>query len=125
MSSLKSVAAPTVLVVEDEDSIRMLVQYSLESRGYRVLVAGDGAKALQLAEDYAHSIDILITDLLLPGLGGTQLAQKIHATRPSTKILLMSGNAEPLPEIENGSMQMLPKPFSQSQLLDTVKSILK
>jgi two-component system cell cycle sensor histidine kinase/response regulator CckA len=116
----------TVLVVEDEDSIRMLIQYSLENRGFRVLVARDGLEAMQLAKEHEGIIDILVTDLVMPGLSGTELVEKLHALRPYMKIVLISGNTDPSPLLgEHPDISMLAKPFSPSQLVDMVQNISK
>jgi CheY-like chemotaxis protein len=118
----QTVLGKTVLVVEDEDSIRLLVQYALESRGYTVLCAGDGTQALKLDKDHPGPIDILVTDLIMPGLSGTELVEKIQASRPDLKILFITGNAESLP-VDNPAMRLLAKPFSPSQLLDALQAI--
>lgn len=121
---LNHATASTVLVVEDEDSIRMLVQYSLESRGYKVLTACDGLEALTVAKEYKGVIDLLITDFTMPGITGAELVDQILSLRPYIKILLISGNSDTV-SIRNGcpSINVLFKPFSPSQLLDKVGSL--
>jgi PAS domain S-box-containing protein len=79
-----------VLVAEDEDTIRTLVRHLLESKGYKVLVARDGHEALALCEKH-HHIDLLLTDVKMPKMGGRELAEKAMPLHPEIRVLLMSG----------------------------------
>lgn len=81
----------TVLVVEDEEDIRNLVVHVLEERGMTVLNAGDGNEALAVAEMYDGDVDILVTDIVMPGLNGVKLAELLQAVRPSVQVIFMSG----------------------------------
>jgi signal transduction histidine kinase/ActR/RegA family two-component response regulator len=81
----------TILLAEDDDDLRNLVRLTLESLGYSVLVACDGFEALEIEADYDGQIDLLLSDVVMPNLGGIELASALRETRPDTSILLMSG----------------------------------
>ncbi len=115
----------TVLVVEDEEVIRSLVQHVLEADGYRVLVAHDGEEAVAVAE--AHDVELLLTDLSMPKLGGRELAEHLRTANPGLKVLYMSGYAESgilsdgvLPPVTG----FLEKPFTPTELKATVRALL-
>jgi len=84
----------TVLLVEDEDSVRALAERILLRGGYRVLEARGGGEALLICERHSEPIDVLLTDLVMPQLSGTELAERIRRLRPDIKILYMSGYAD-------------------------------
>jgi DNA-binding response OmpR family regulator len=81
----------TVLLVEDEELVRQLAGRVLRTAGYRVLIAGDGQAALALAEQTPETIDLLLTDVVLPQLSGRQLAERLLLLRPQLRVLFMSG----------------------------------
>jgi PAS domain S-box-containing protein len=117
----------TVLVVEDEDGIRDVARRILERRGYEVLTAPGGTEALELLGAHDAPIDLLITDVIMPRMMGPELAAEIAALRPSTRIIYMSGYAQPLV----GSAQGVPadtilieKPFTEHALLMKVREAL-
>ncbi|HET6870825.1 MAG TPA: ATP-binding protein, partial [Solirubrobacteraceae bacterium] len=117
----------TVLVVEDEAGIRDVARRILERRGYEVLTAPGGTEALALLGSHDAPIDLLITDVIMPRMMGPELAGKIAALRPSTRIIYMSGYAQPLV----GSAQGVPadtilieKPFTEHALLVKVREAL-
>src|SRR5437879_6376772 len=84
-------SSPTVLVVEDESSIRAIIKLSLEMKGYRVLSASEGAEALQLAEQHPGPIDLVITDILLPGMSGSDVVRALLTRRPGLHVIYISG----------------------------------
>src|SRR5580700_2750344 len=84
----------TVLLVEDEESVRELVRLTLASRGYQVLEAENGESGLRIAESFKEHIDILITDVVMPGIGGRELARKLLLLRPGVSVLYLSGYTE-------------------------------
>ena len=81
----------TILVVEDDPAIRMLVEEILSGAGYKVLVAGTGDRAIQLANEHEGVIHLLLTDVVLPNMGGKEIAGRIALVRPEIKVLFMSG----------------------------------
>jgi signal transduction histidine kinase/ActR/RegA family two-component response regulator len=117
----------TVLLVEDEAAVRKLVSEVLRSAGYQVLSADDGQMAQDLAEGYAEPIHLLLTDMIMPKVGGSAVASRLSRSRPGIRILYMSGFTEDA-VIRNGSLcdsaAFLPKPFSPSQLLSLVRKLL-
>jgi len=84
----------TILLVEDEDALRAATCEFLESKGYRVLPAANAAEALRIAKNYQQEIHLLMTDLVMPGLGGLELAEKLMKVRPATRVVYMSGYTE-------------------------------
>jgi PAS domain S-box-containing protein len=117
----------TVLVVEDQDGIRDIVRESLRRNGYKVLIANDGDEALQMAAAYPDPIHLLITDLVMPNIGGRELAQRLTPLRPAMKVLFMSGYSEQSAfEIEatSQSATVLQKPFSLDALARNVRRVL-
>jgi len=117
----------TVLLVEDEDSVRQLVRETLQSRGYRVLEASNGNAALSLAASQSEPIHLVITDVVMPGLSGHELVQQLLPARPGTKVLYLSGYAEdafasPLPA--DGKKTFLQKPFTLQSLSRKVREVL-
>ena len=117
----------TVLLVEDEDSVRQLVRETLESRGYRVLEAANGTDALALAAAHSDPIHLVITDVVMPGLNGHELVQQLQPTRPGLKVLYLSGYAQdafPSTAAADSQKTFLQKPFTLQSLSRKVREIL-
>jgi two-component system cell cycle sensor histidine kinase/response regulator CckA len=117
----------TVLVVEDQDGIRDIVRESLRRNGYQVLIAVDGNEALQMASAYPDPIHLLVTDLVMPNIGGRELAQRLTPLRPNMKVLFMSGYSEHSAldiEATSQSAIVLQKPFSLDALARNVRRVL-
>ena len=115
-------ATSTILVVEDDAIVRMLIVDVLEELEFRVLEAADAEEALGIVQDLAVAIDLMMTDVGLPDMDGKQLATEVRELRPSLPILFASGYAENI-DVPPG-MQVIGKPFSIDQLRDKVKSML-
>ncbi|HET9517624.1 MAG TPA: response regulator [Actinoplanes sp.] len=117
----------TILLAEDEDGIREVVTRVLTGAGYHVLAAANGEEALAIAESHAGTIEVVLTDVVMPRLNGAELGQALQRTRPETPILYMSGYAAPL-MTEQGllppGVSVLSKPFTKTQLLDAVRATL-
>jgi nitrogen-specific signal transduction histidine kinase/CheY-like chemotaxis protein len=115
----------TILVVEDEQSVREIVRESLEASGYRLLEAANGAKALEIAERQA--IDLLVTDVVMPGFGGRELVERLRARRPELRALYMSGYTDDA-VVRHGVMaeavSFLQKPFTVEGLARKVREVL-
>jgi CheY-like chemotaxis protein len=117
----------TVLLVEDEDSLRTLVQGCLEKRGYTVVSASNGQEALNRAQRHQGTVHLLLTDVIMPGMSGRELADSLKRARPDVTILYMSGYTHDLVTqqgiLETGS-ELLQKPFSINSLLIRVRQTL-
>jgi CheY-like chemotaxis protein len=83
--------AGTILLAEDEASVRLLARRTLEAHGYRVLSCADGTEALRAAEAFGPGIDVLVSDVVMPGMSGPELARRLQRTRPDLRVLYMSG----------------------------------
>ncbi len=117
----------TILVVEDEDSLRALTQRILTRNGYQVLTAADGPAALARAADHPGPIDLLLTDVVMPRMLGHELAHQVLETRPGVRVIYMSGYAETVLTVHKTlppGVTLLSKPVSESALLGTVRQAL-
>jgi two-component system cell cycle sensor histidine kinase/response regulator CckA len=117
----------TILLVEDERAVRSLSRLVLEAHGYVVLEASDGLSALEVAERHNDKIDLLVTDLVMPKLGGRDLAKLLSESRPNLKVLLTSGYTDQL-AIESDELAIpvafLQKPFGPIKLAAKVREVL-
>lgn len=111
----------TVLVVDDEESIRLLVRQLLEDQGYRVLEAAGGLQAIDVSRQYGHPIDLLIADEVMPDLRGHELAERLREERPELSVLPMSTSRW---EPDSGKRPFLLKPFTSESLLRSVGETL-
>jgi signal transduction histidine kinase/ActR/RegA family two-component response regulator len=117
----------TVMVVEDEDGVRELMQAWLESHGYRVLTAGNGVEALQTSADFDGPIDLVVADMVMPAMGGPALVRKLKPLRPELKVMFMSGYADATPgdrDVLDEPTMFLQKPFALALLVDKVREAL-
>jgi two-component system cell cycle sensor histidine kinase/response regulator CckA len=115
---------PTVLLVEDEDGVRRLMHGYLEREGYQLLEASDPAEAELIAEVYTEPIHILVTDVMMPGMTGPQLADRLAPLRPEMKVLFVSGYRHDALEGCGQDLNVLSKPFPASELLRRVRMLL-
>jgi len=117
----------TVLIVEDEEAVRALAKTALARKGYRVLEAANGGEALLLCESERAPIHLLVTDVVMPSLGGADLARRLAPLRPDMKVLFISGYADQAAArhgtIEPGAAY-LEKPFSLDALARKVREVL-
>ena len=122
-----SPAHETILLVEDEGNLRRLAREYLELQGYRVLEAAEGSTAVQISKVHEGPIHLLLTDVIMPGMNGRELAQHISAARPETKVLYMSGYTENAIG-HNGTLDagiiLLQKPFTLPALKAKVREML-
>ncbi len=122
---LRQQGTETVLLVEDEDGVRALARTALQLHGYKVLECSDGAQALALCEQGNESIDILVTDVVMPGLGGVELARRFMQCYPAAKILFMSGYPDrDLTFAPDTASSYIQKPFSPHELTARVRALL-
>ncbi|MEG2795164.1 MAG: response regulator [Pseudomonas sp.] len=118
-----SATLSTILVVEDDAIVRMLIVDVLEELDYKVLEADGSEQALEILVDTARHIDLMMTDVGLPGMDGRELALEARKMRPELPILFASGYAESI-DVPDG-MHVIGKPFSIDELRDKVKGILE
>jgi CheY-like chemotaxis protein len=117
----------TLLVVEDEDALRDVAGRILSGAGYKVLAAECGAKALELAAGHEGAIDLLLSDVVMPGMLGKELAERLTGVRPKTRVLYMSGYAQPVLHSQgtlDPGVALLEKPFTADDLLTAVRKRL-
>jgi CheY-like chemotaxis protein len=117
----------TVLLVEDEESVRQLVRETLATQGYRVLEAQNGEAGLAIAANNRDTIHLVITDVVMPGMSGHELAQQLVAARPEIKVLYLSGYTEDAfgeAGAAAASKAFLQKPFTLHSLSRKVREIL-
>jgi CheY-like chemotaxis protein len=117
----------TILVAEDDSRVQKLVKAVLERLGYSVRMCSSGAEALAVASQPQESLDLLITDVIMPGLSGADLAREIKAIRPGLKILFMSGYTNDLisrHSVLDEGLSFLAKPFSPEVLGRKVREVL-
>jgi CheY-like chemotaxis protein len=117
----------TVLLVEDEESVRAMTKTALALFGYNVLEARDGADALRICDSYAGPIPLLITDVVMPGMSGRQVAEAVGARRAEIKVLYCSGYTDDA-VLRHGVLKaeaaFLQKPFTATAIGNKVRAIL-
>lgn len=117
----------TVLIVEDEEGVRCIVQRILRAGGYTVLTASSGDEATQIASEYAHPIDLLISDVVMPVSGGRNVAERVTAVKPGIRVLFVSGYTDDA-VVRHGilldEVNFLQKPFSSTELAFKVREVL-
>jgi PAS domain S-box-containing protein len=117
----------TILLVEDEDPLRLVTSRMLRRNGYQVLLAADGPEALDAESDYGEPIALLITDVIMPNMSGKELAERILDRRPDIRELFISGYAHPvldaLGQIAGGAA-LVEKPYTEAALLTAIRQLL-
>jgi two-component system cell cycle sensor histidine kinase/response regulator CckA len=119
--------AGTILLVEDEDAVRAFSSRALRNKGYKVLEAASGDDALKLMTTDKPKIDLLVTDVMMPGMDGPALIKEIRKIIPDIKVVCISGYAEDTLRERIGNdpnIHFLPKPFSLKQLAGKVKELI-
>ena len=110
----------TILLADDEPAIRSLIEAALTAEGYRVLPAKNGFEALRVFDEHGADIDMLITDMRMPYIGGSELIAALQARRSTLKCLAISGYAVQGPP----GLTVLSKPFSRRELIESVQQLL-
>lgn len=114
----------TILLVEDEDQVRMLLQRVLGKRDYNVVVAGDGREGLEKGREIIGDIDLVVSDLIMPEMSGTELLRELRTLRADLPCLYMTGySKEDIDEPLDGA-DLIQKPFTPAQLLERIEEIL-
>jgi two-component system cell cycle sensor histidine kinase/response regulator CckA len=127
MDSETNVRHDTVLVVEDDETVRQLTSRVLRMNGFNVLEAADSGAALLLSEHHEGTIDLLITDVIMPRINGHELAKRLAQNRPNMAVIYMSGytdDTEVFVEIMKSEIIYLRKPFTPDVLLAEVRKAL-
>ncbi len=118
----------TILLVEDEDAVRQVTRLILSRNGYSVISASNGAHALEKSRRHSGKIDLMVSDMVMPGMNGRELAERMKAVRPELKIMFMSGYvADELLQSESGVREysFLQKPFSPETLLSKIQQTMQ
>jgi len=117
----------TILLVEDENFLRAIMRRALAQRGYSVIEATNGLEAIGMAAAQGTSIDLLVTDVIMPELGGRALAEQLRQTRPGLRVLFMSGYSAEAVQTHGmlaEDAELISKPFTPSQFLERVRAVL-
>jgi hypothetical protein len=131
-AAVESAPAPqrsteTVLLVEDEEILREIIQMALEDRGYTVLAAADGEAAIRLCEAHPGPIHLLITDLVMPGMSGRQVSESVTTRRSGIPVLFMSGytdDEQVRSGVRNTGQAFIQKPFTSATLAHKLQDVL-
>ena len=108
----------TILLVEDGPPLREMIREMLEAAGYTVLAAKSAPEAVRMVQQHDGPIDLLLTDVMMPGMSGPELVETLRALRPGLNVLLMSGAVDHGPAVADAAF--IQKPFTESMLLEKV-----
>jgi CheY-like chemotaxis protein len=116
----------TILVAEDSDLVRQLTREMLEVRGYRVLEAPNGKDALDICKTYQGPIHLTLSDVVMPGMTGRELAERVVEVRPGIKVLLMSGYTDEISKTSflQGDLHFIEKPFTSNSLAQKIREVM-
>jgi two-component system, cell cycle sensor histidine kinase and response regulator CckA len=117
----------TILLVEDEDAVRGVARKALERAGYRVLAVGNGAEALQVVEKRGPELDLVVSDVVMPGMSGPEMVQRVRQAYPALRVLYISGYTDEAVVrrgVAQGTAELLAKPFSPVELVQRVSTLL-
>ncbi len=120
-------AGEPILLVEDLLSVRTVMREWLARNGYRILEADSGETALKLTDSFHSSIDLLLTDVVMPAMSGRELARRVQVLRPEVRVLYTSGSTDDLIAhhgVLEAGLSFLQKPFTQQQLLQKLREVL-
>lgn len=116
----------TILLAEDDQSLRTVTRKTLQAAGYTVLEAGDGKEALKISREHVGDIDLLLTDLVMPEMGGSPLAQRLSVERTGIKVVFMSGYTAGYTALLLGMQKFfLTKPFTRDGLIEKIREALE
>lgn len=124
---LQSKGSRRILVVDDEDAVRLVLEKSLELLGYSTIGAENGAKAVEIFKTESSSIDLVVMDMIMPGIPGSELFYLLKEIKPDVKVLISSGYSSDQKTkqlLTDGALGLIQKPFSVEELLDKVKGLL-
>ena len=123
-SAARKNRAETVLLVEDEAFVRNAASEILQSAGYRVLMASNGMAAQRLYDEFGPKIDLLLTDMILPGENGGELAARMRRQNPGLRVLFVTGYADQIAVLKDAGEEYLLKPFCSEVLLRKVTELM-
>ena len=115
-------AQETILLVEDEPAVRTLFATALSRAGYKVFEARNGEEAVKLFEQHASEVDLLLTDMRMPFMGGAELAKELRSRKAGLKLICISGYPGSLHTLD--TTDFLAKPFSRDEMLRKVRDVL-
>ena len=118
----------TILVVDDEESIRGLCEEILGKYGYQVLTASDGETALNIYQEAKEKIDLIILDLIMPGMGGRKCLEELIKMNPEVKVLISSGNVigePPGAPLKTGAKRFIRKPYTLREMLQVIRDVME
>jgi two-component system cell cycle sensor histidine kinase/response regulator CckA len=119
----------SILIAEDDPAVRRVAERILASAGYTVTATGGGPEALELLDDDAHDVDLLLSDIVMPGMRGDDLARRAVAMRPGLHVLFMSGYSDEAPPLDlgptAGTAAFIDKPFDAGTLLERIRDLLR
>ena len=113
-----------ILLVDDDVGVQFFVWRLLKANGFTVLTAGDGIAALEASRNYPGSIDLMLSDVEMPRMGGLELCKSITAERPEIKVLMMSGEPSCKEHVHISGLPFLEKPFTSTALRDSIEALL-
>jgi len=113
-----------ILLVDDEPMLRSMIEFALRQEGISVMTAGSAAEAISAARSRPQEIDLLITEVRVPGMNGVDLATRLADEDPAMRVLLLSGSLEEIPEGASRRFEFLPKPFPLNEFLTQVRRLL-
>jgi two-component system cell cycle sensor histidine kinase/response regulator CckA len=124
--SLPPASIETILLVEDEPPVRRLARRTLHKNGFTVLEAGNGREALAVVEEHGGMVHLLVTDVMMPEMGGRELAERLITVYPGLRVLFVSGYTEDGDVRQGGrdGWHFLAKPFTQASLARKVREVL-
>lgn len=128
MPEVAATSTATVLVVDDEPHCRHFLALTLRQAGHSVLLAGDGIEALQVSDGYDGTIHVVFSDVVMPGMGGRELVEKLLKKRPQTRVVFISGYVDdPLlrTRIEQAQFSLLQKPFTAAEAIQAVHEAMR
>jgi DNA-binding response OmpR family regulator len=114
----------TIMVVDDQPMLRLLIARALALEGYRVLEAGNGDEAIALAAKYGDAINLMLTDVQMPGMDGFEAARRVRQRCPGMRTLFMTGHPDSRERAEAEGLDLVTKPFSPSELLARIGAAL-
>jgi DNA-binding NtrC family response regulator len=125
MAETQDKSRSTILVVDDKEPVLTFVQSVLKNEGFQVLIASSGPSAVQLASEYPDKIDLLLSDIEMPGMTGPQLGINIKKSRPHMHVMLMSGLAGGDLLVLNYGWAFIQKPFIGEKLIEMIANVLE